>query len=44
MVVWGGTAALLDTRRTAEHYVDEGDRVLLDDTISMVRARGDQPL
>lgn len=33
-------AALLDTRRTTEHYVDESDRVLLDDTLSMVRARG----
>ncbi|MGH3788788.1 MAG: ATP-dependent 6-phosphofructokinase [Pseudonocardiaceae bacterium] len=33
-------AALLDTRQTTEHYVDEGDRVLLDDTVGMVRARG----
>ncbi len=33
-------AALLDARQTTEHYVDEGDRVLLDDTLSMVRARG----
>jgi 6-phosphofructokinase 1 len=33
-------AALLDARKTTEHYVDEGDRVLLDDTLSMVRARG----
>src|SRR5262249_2766656 len=32
-------AALLDTRQTTEHYVDEGDRVLLDDTLSMVRTR-----
>jgi 6-phosphofructokinase 1 len=32
--------ALLNTRQTTEHYVDEGDRVLLDDTLSMVRARG----
>jgi 6-phosphofructokinase 1 len=32
--------ALLDARQTTEHYVDEGDRVLLDDTLSMVRARG----
>ncbi len=31
--------ALLDTRQTTEHYVDEGDRVLLDDTLSMIRAR-----
>ncbi len=27
-------------RRTNEHYVDEQDRVLLDDTISLVRERG----
>jgi 6-phosphofructokinase 1 len=33
-------AALLDARQTTEHYVDESDRVLLDDTLSMVRARG----
>ncbi|MGH3845988.1 MAG: ATP-dependent 6-phosphofructokinase, partial [Pseudonocardiaceae bacterium] len=33
-------AALLDTRKTTEHYVDESDRVLLDDTLSTVRARG----
>lgn len=33
-------AALLDARRTTEHYVDEDDRVLLDDTLSMIRARG----
>ena len=33
-------AALLDARQTTEHYVDEDDRVLLDDTLSMVRARG----
>jgi 6-phosphofructokinase 1 len=33
-------AASLDARQTTEHYVDEGDRVLLDDTLSMVRARG----
>ncbi len=33
-------AALLDTRQTTEHYVDEGDRVLLDDTLGMVRTRG----
>jgi 6-phosphofructokinase 1 len=32
--------ALLEARQTTEHYVDEGDRVLLDDTMSMVRARG----
>jgi hypothetical protein len=33
-------AALLDARQTTEHYVDEDDQVLLDDTLSMVRARG----
>jgi 6-phosphofructokinase 1 len=33
-------AALLDARQTTEHYVDEGDRVLLDDTLGMVLARG----
>ncbi|MGH3697716.1 MAG: ATP-dependent 6-phosphofructokinase [Pseudonocardiaceae bacterium] len=33
-------SALLDSRQTTEHYVDESDRVLLDDTLSMVRARG----
>ncbi|MGH3683698.1 MAG: ATP-dependent 6-phosphofructokinase [Pseudonocardiaceae bacterium] len=32
-------AALLDARRTTEHYVDADDRVLLDDTLSMVRSR-----
>lgn len=26
-------AALLDARQTIEHYVDEDDRVLLDDTL-----------
>jgi 6-phosphofructokinase 1 len=31
---------LLDSRQTTEHYVDESDRVLLDDTLSMVRTRG----
>ncbi|HEV7452685.1 MAG TPA: ATP-dependent 6-phosphofructokinase [Pseudonocardiaceae bacterium] len=34
-------AVLLDTRQTTEHYVDEDDRVLLDDTLRMVMARGD---
>ncbi len=33
-------SALLDSRQTTEHYVDESDRVLLDDTVSMIRARG----
>lgn len=31
---------LLDARQTTEHYVDEDDRVLLDDTIARVTARG----
>lgn len=29
----------LDSHQTTEHYVDEDDRVLLDDTLSMVCAR-----
>ncbi len=33
-------AALLEARQSTEHYVDEDDRVLLDDTLGMVRARG----
>ncbi|MEV4514037.1 ATP-dependent 6-phosphofructokinase [Dactylosporangium sp. NPDC049525] len=33
-------AALLRTGSTTQHYVDESDRVLLDDTISLVAARG----
>ncbi|WP_051571442.1 ATP-dependent 6-phosphofructokinase [Cryptosporangium arvum] len=33
-------APLVEARRTTEAYVDEGDRVLFDDTISMVAARG----
>ncbi|BCB81795.1 ATP-dependent 6-phosphofructokinase [Phytohabitans flavus] len=33
-------AALLEPRRTTEHYVDEDDRVLLDDTVAMVAAHG----
>jgi 6-phosphofructokinase 1 len=33
-------AALLPARHSNQHYVDEGDRVLLDDTLSMVCARG----
>lgn len=36
-------AGLLDARQTTEHYVDEDDRVLLDDTLGMVRARGGSP-
>jgi 6-phosphofructokinase 1 len=31
---------LLDRRTTAEHYVDEDDRVLFDDTLAGVTARG----
>ncbi len=31
---------LLDARRTSEHYVAEDDRVLLDDTVAGVAARG----
>ena len=33
-------AGLLDARRTSEHYVDERDRVLLDDTLAGLVARG----
>lgn len=33
-------AHLLDARDTTEHYVDEDDRVLLDDTVAGIRARG----
>jgi 6-phosphofructokinase 1 len=33
-------AHLLDARETTEHYVDEDDRVLLDDTVAGIRARG----
>ena len=33
-------APLLDNRQTTEHYVDEADRVLLDDTLGGVGARG----
>jgi len=31
---------VLGTRRTSEHYVDESDRVLFDDTLAMVAGRG----
>ena len=34
--------ALLDGRRTSQHYVGEHDRVLFDDTASMVASRGGQ--
>jgi 6-phosphofructokinase 1 len=37
-------ASRLGTRRTSLHYVDEDDRVLFDDTVGMVAARGDMPL
>ena len=33
-------APLLDDRQTTEHYVDEADRVLLDDTLAGVTGRG----
>ncbi|MDT7580979.1 MAG: 6-phosphofructokinase 1 [Pseudonocardiales bacterium] len=33
-------APLLENRQTTEHYVDESDRVLLDDTLNGVVARG----
>jgi 6-phosphofructokinase 1 len=33
-------APLLDNRQTTEHYIDEADRVLLDDTLGGVVARG----
>ena len=33
-------APLLESRQTTEHYVDETDRVLLDDTLNGVVARG----
>jgi 6-phosphofructokinase 1 len=36
-------APLLESRRTTEHYVDEDDRVLLDDTLAGVTARGVAP-
>ena len=31
---------LLESRRTGENYVDEGDRVLVDDTVSRASAHG----
>lgn len=33
-------AELLDNSRTSEHYVDENDKVLLDDTLAGITARG----
>jgi 6-phosphofructokinase 1 len=33
-------APLLDARQTTEHYVDEQDRVLLDDTLAGISSRG----
>lgn len=35
-------APLLDARQTTEHYVDEHDRVLLDDTVAGMSSRGVQ--
>jgi 6-phosphofructokinase 1 len=32
-------APLLESRRTTEHYVDENDRVLFDDTVAMITGR-----
>ncbi|SBW28860.1 6-phosphofructokinase 3 [Candidatus Protofrankia californiensis] len=32
-------APLIDDKRTTQHYVDEDDRVLLDDTLSMIAQR-----
>jgi len=34
--------AMVTSTRTTEHYVDEHDRVLLDDTVSMVAERGEK--
>jgi 6-phosphofructokinase 1 len=34
---------LLDGRQTTEHYVDEGDRVLFDDTLAGINSRGVPP-
>ncbi|WP_300007959.1 ATP-dependent 6-phosphofructokinase [Pseudonocardia sp.] len=36
-------AELLDNSRTSEHYVDEHDRVLLDDTLAGITSRGVPP-
>ncbi|HXV92430.1 MAG TPA: ATP-dependent 6-phosphofructokinase [Pseudonocardia sp.] len=33
-------APLLDAQRTTEHYVDEHDKVLLDDTVERIASRG----
>jgi 6-phosphofructokinase 1 len=33
-------ASLLESRRTTEHYVNEGDRILYDDTLAGVSSRG----
>ncbi len=35
--------ALVTRRGTTEHYVDENDRVLLDDTVAMLAARAGEP-
>ncbi len=36
-------APLIGDKRTTQHYVDEDDRVLLDDTLSLVTQR-DMPI
>ncbi|TWF75995.1 6-phosphofructokinase [Pseudonocardia hierapolitana] len=36
-------ATLLDATRTTEHYINENDRVLLDDTLTGISARGVAP-
>src|SRR5438552_1623602 len=35
---------LVARQGTTQHYVDENDRVLLDDTVSLLRARGGVPV
>src|SRR4051794_32077752 len=35
--------ALVNRRGTTEHYVDENDRVLFDDTVAMLAARNGEP-
>ena len=36
-------APLLDATRTSEHYINEHDRVLLDDTLTGISSRGVPP-
>ncbi len=36
-------AEMLESRRTTEHYVNEGDRILYDDTLNGVNSRGGEP-